>query len=292
MTIKKVFIMGSGLMGSGIGQVCAQTGLEVTLCDQSAEALQRARETISWSAGKLVDKGRVKGPLEEIMGRIQITTDEAKAVGADLVLEAVFEDLELKREILSRLDREAPEQALIASNTSAIPITELGAATARPEQVLGLHFFSPVPMMQAVEVVRGVCTSDETMDAGKRFVLALGKEPIMVQQDIPGFLINRINLPSNLEAMRMVEQGVGTAEDIDKGMRLATGRRMGPLETGDMVGLDVTLGALMSLYKETGDRRWHPPRILRRKVKAGHLGRKTGQGWYHYGPDGKRLGPA
>ena len=288
MSINCVFIAGAGLMGSGIAQVCAQKGLEVILCDVSQEALDRAHDAVTWSVGKLVDKGKVSGTLEEIMGRIAATTNFDPVRTADLVVEAVFEKLEVKRDVLRSVDDLAPPHALLASNTSAIPITELAACTERPGQVLGLHFFSPVPMMKAVEVVRGVATTDETMERGRAFVEFLGKEPIMVQVDTPGFLINRINLPSNLEAMRMVERGVGTPADIDKGMRLATGRRMGPFETGDMVGLDVTHGALMALYQETGDARWFPPMILRRKVKAGHLGRKTGQGWYTYDAEGRR----
>ena len=289
MNINNVFIVGAGLMGSGLAQVCAQQGLSVTLCDNSQKSLDRAHDSIAWSVGKLVHKGKVSGTVEQIVGRIAATTNFDAATQADLVLEAVFEDLEVKRDVLRSVDSRAPAHALLASNTSAIPITDLAACTGRPERVLGLHFFSPVPMMRAVEVVRGVATSDETMDRGKAFVEHLGKEPILVQMDLPGFLINRINLPSNLEAMRMVERGVGTPEDIDKGMRLATGRRMGPFETGDMVGLDVTFGALMALYNETGDARWYPPMILRRKVKAGHLGRKTCRGWYRYDDDGKPI---
>jgi len=181
---------------------------------------------------------------------------------------------------------------LIASNTSAIPITELAAVTNRPEKVLGLHFFSPVPMMQAVEVIKGAATQDDTAAAGKDFVLQIGKEPIMVNRDVAGFVINRINFPSTIEAMNLVEQGVASVEDIDKGLRLAAGRRMGIFETGDMVGLDVTYGAMKAMYEETGDPRWYPPLLLRRKVKAGHLGRKTGKGWYEYNDDGSRKGQA
>ncbi len=288
MNVRQVFIVGAGLMGGGIAQVCAQRGLRVGLCDRTAEILRQATERIAWSVGKLVAKGQAQGPAEAVTARITASTSLDGAAEADLVLEAVYEDLPVKREVLQRLDPLLRADALLASNTSAIPITELAACCRRPQQVLGLHFFSPVPLMQAVEVVRGTATSDETMAAGRAFVEALGKEPILVQQDIPGFIVNRVNLPSNLEAMRLVEQGVATPADIDKGMRLATGRRMGPLETGDLVGLDVTYGALMALYRETGDPRWFPPRILRRKVKAGHLGRKTGRGWYVYGPDGER----
>jgi 3-hydroxybutyryl-CoA dehydrogenase len=170
----------------------------------------------------------------------------------------------------------------LASNTSAIPITELGAATQRPDKVVGLHFFNPVPMMQVVEVTKGVATSEETMQQGLEFIRSLGKEPIRVESDVPGFLLNRINLVSYVEAIRLLEQGIGTVEDIDKGVRLAFGRRMGPFETGDLVGLDVSFGALSAIYDEGKDMRYYPPQLLRRKVKAGQLGRKTGQGWYKY----------
>jgi 3-hydroxybutyryl-CoA dehydrogenase len=160
--------------------------------------------------------------------------------------------------------------------------------TDRPENVLGIHFFSPVPMMQAVEVIKGIATSDETASVGKRFVEQIGKEPIMVNRDVAGFVINRINFPSTIEAMRLVEEGVATVADIDKGLRLGAGRKMGIFETGDMVGLDVTYGAMMAIHQETGDPRFYPPLLLRRKVKAGHLGRKTGKGWYDYDADGKK----
>jgi len=245
----------------------------VTLTDVSEAALRQASESIAWSVGKLLKKGKVAGDRDEILGRISTSTALDGAADADLAIEAVFEDLAVKQELLGALDGVLPAGCIIASNTSAIPITELAACTGRPERVLGLHFFSPVPMMQAVEVVRGVATSDETVSTGKALVERLGKEAILVNKDVPGFLVNRINLPGNLEAMRLFQDGVGTVQDIDKGMRLATGRRMGPFETGDMVGLDVTHGALMALYRETRDARWYPPRILRRKVKAGHLGR-------------------
>jgi 3-hydroxybutyryl-CoA dehydrogenase len=153
---------------------------------------------------------------------------------------------------------------------------------------LGIHFFSPVPMMPAVEVVQGMATSEETVQAGRRFAVKIGKEPIMVNRDVAGFVVNRINFPSAIEAMNLVEAGVATVEDIDKGLRLATGRKMGIFETGDMVGLDVTYGALMAIYQETGEARFYPPLLLRRKVKAGHLGRKTGKGWYTYDENGNR----
>jgi 3-hydroxybutyryl-CoA dehydrogenase len=288
MDIRKVFIVGSGLMGSGIAQVCAQRGLEVVLYDIDTEALKKALKSIEWSVGKFVEKGELKEEKKIIMDRIITASDFSEAGKCGLLIEAVFENLDLKKDIFEKMDSLSAPEALIASNTSSIPITELAVATKRPERVLGLHFFSPVPMMQAVEVIRGHATSDETMVQGKQFVLRIGKEPIMVNRDVAGFVINRINFPSTMEAMRLVEEGVTTVEDIDKGLRLASGRKMGIFETGDMVGLDVTYGALMSMYRETGDPRWFPPMILRRKVRSGELGRKTGKGWYEYDKEGRK----
>ncbi len=292
MQIKKVFVIGSGLMGSGIGQVCAQAGLNVTLYDTNAEALEKAKKSIAWSVGKMVEKGKVPGTTEEIMGRIATVTALDYAAEADLIMEVVFENIGVKQQVFEQVNKFASPDALIASNTSAIPISELAAFVDKPERFLGLHFFSPVPMMAAVEVIKGMLTTEEVHQAGREFALAIGKEPIMVNRDVAGFVINRINFPSTMEAMRLVEAGVATVEDIDKGLRLASGRKMGIFETGDMVGLDVTFGALTSMYEETGDPSWYPPLLLRRKVKAGQLGRKTGVGWYEYDKDGNRIGMA
>ncbi|MEJ2100447.1 MAG: 3-hydroxyacyl-CoA dehydrogenase family protein, partial [Desulfobacterales bacterium] len=223
-----------------------------------------------------------------IIDRITPTQNLDPAKDIDLAIEAVFEQLELKQRIFEELDQFCAAHTLLASNTSAIPISELAAVTRRADKVLGLHFFSPVPMMQAVEVIKGISTSDETARIGKAFAQKIGKEPIMVNRDVAGFVINRINFPSTIEAMKLVEQGVATVEDIDKGLRLASGRKMGIFEIGDMVGLDITYGALMAMFKETGNPRWYPPLLLRRKVKAGHLGRKTGKGWYTYDKDGNK----
>ena len=290
MAINKVFIVGSGLMGAGIAQVAASAGLSVTLCDNNAAALEKAKKSIAWSVGKFIEKGKVSGTVEEIMARIALAGDLAACAGHDLVIEAVFENLALKREIFERLDAAADAHALLASNTSAISISDLATCTKRPQQVLGLHFFSPVPMMAAVEVVKGQFTTEEVFQAGRDFAIAIGKEPILVHKDVPGFLINRINFPAALEAMRLVEMGVGSVEDIDKGLRLASGRKMGIFETGDMVGLEITHGALLAIYEETKDPRWFPPAILRRKIKAGHVGKKVGKGWYLYDEQGNKIG--
>ena len=282
MDIKKVFIVGAGTMGSGIAQVCAQAGIRVALNDISQEFIDKGFQAISWSVGKLVEKGKLSECKEAILGRIERAPDFSSAKEADLAIEVVFEKLNLKQEVFKKLDEACMPPALMASNTSTIPITELSGLTRRPEKVLGLHFFNPAPMMPVVEVVKGVNTSEETMQAGIHFVKQIGKEPIRVETDVPGFLLNRVNLISYVEAIRLVEQGIGTVEDIDKGMRLGFGRRMGPFETGDLVGLDVSCNGLMSIYEESKDIRFYPPQLLRRKVKAGQLGRKTGQGWYKY----------
>lgn len=288
MAIDHVFIAGAGLMGSGIAQVCAQAGIQVTLSDIDEQALKKGREGIAWSVGKLVEKKKLSEGRQAILSRVETTTDFSGAAEADLAIEAVFENLAIKQEIFGKLDAACKPEALLASNTSAIPITELAAATKRPEQVLGLHFFSPVPMMPVVEVVKGISTAEATMKTAIPFVERLGKVPIRVESDVPGFLMNRINLVGYVEAIRLLEKGIGTIEEIDNGVRLAFARRMGPFETGDMVGLDVSFGALMAIYQESRDLRFYPPRLLRRKVKAGHLGRKTGQGWYTYDKNGAK----
>ena len=289
MEVKKVIVVGSGLMGSGIAQVCAQAGIQVFLNDASEDALNKAIKNIEWSVGKFIEKGKLTEEKKTILGRITPIKDLEKGKDVDLAIEAVFEQLELKQQIFEKLDQLCAARTLLASNTSAIPTSDLAAVTRRADKVLGLHFFSPVPMMQVVEVIKGISTTDETAKAGGNFVKKIGKEAIMVNRDVPGFAINRINFPSTIEAMNLVEQGVISIEDVDKGLRLGLGRKMGIFETGDMVGLDVTYGALMAMYKETGNPRWYPPLLLRRRVKAGHLGRKTGRGWYQYDKDGNKV---
>jgi len=288
MDIKKVMIVGIGLMGSGIAQACAQSGIDVVLNDTDREAIDKGLNYIDWSVSKLIEKGKITETKHDIINRITIETNFSNAADIDLAIEAVFENLELKQEIFKKLDGFCDKNTIFATNTSAIPITELASATNRAEKVLGIHFFSPVPMMPVAEVIKGISTTEETMCAGIDFVRSLGKEPIRVESDVPGFLLNRINLPSTIEAIRLVEQGIATVEDIDKGVKLAFGRSMGPFETSDLVGLDVYYGALRAIYEESKDPRYHPPQLLRRKVKAGHLGRKAGKGWYEYHKNGNR----
>jgi 3-hydroxybutyryl-CoA dehydrogenase len=286
--LRKVGIVGAGMMGSGIAQVCGQAGLSVMMMDTNPSVLEKAKKDIAWSAGKFFEKGKIKENSGTILTRISETTELENLKDSDIIIENVYEDINLKREVFKALSFIVSDETLLSTDTSAIPITELAAVTRYPERVLGLHFFSPAQMMRAVEVIRGVTTSDDVMEAGVAFVEKIGKKPIRVERDIAGFLLNRINFPSTIEAIRLVEEGIATVAEIDEGMRLAFGRRMGPFETGDMVGLDVMMRAMMSTYEETKDMKFYPPVLMQRKVTAGHLGVKTRKGWYDYNEDGTR----
>jgi len=292
MEIKKIFVAGAGLMGGGIAQVCVQAGYEVIMRDISEDILNKGLKAIQWSVGKLVEKGKVQGTIEEILDRLKTTTDLSQAADADFVFEAIIENLEAKRALFAELDKLCPAHTIFATNTSAIPVTEIAAATQRVARFCGTHFFSPVPMMKAVEIVKGLGTAEETVEIADSLCKRIGKDTIRVNIDVAGIVLNRLNFPSTVEAIKLVEAGVATVEDIDKGMRLGFGRPMGPFETSDMAGLDVGYNAMLAVYRETRDPKFHPPMLLQRKVKLGHLGRKTGLGWYRYDENGKKLGPA
>ena len=291
MEIKKIFVAGAGLMGGGITQVCAQAGYDVVMRDLTDEIVENGLKNIRWSVGKLVEKGRVQGTADEIMGRIRGTTEFSGAKDADFAFEAIIENLEAKRELFSELDKICPDHTIFATNTSAIPITNIAEATRRASKFVGTHFFSPVPLMRIVEIVRGLLTSDETLEIAASLGKSLGKETVRVNRDVAGFALNRINFPSTIEAIKLIEAGVVSVEDVDKGMRLGFGRPMGPFETADMAGLDVGFNAMSAVYKETQDEKFQPPMLLQRKVKIGQLGRKTGIGWYRYDERGNKIGP-
>jgi 3-hydroxybutyryl-CoA dehydrogenase len=292
MGIKNIFVVGAGLMGSGIAQVCAQAGYSVILNDLDAEILETGIKTIKWSVSKLIEKEKIKGNTKEIMERIRITTVLEEAKNSDFVFEAIFENPEIKCKVFSELDKICIANTIFASNTSAIPITEIAEATKRQEKVIGTHFFSPVPMMGLVEIIKGLKTSAETLEVAIKLCKNLGKEAVQVNRDIAGFALNRINIPSTVEAINLVEAGVISIEDVDKGLKLGFGRPMGPFETADMVGLDVGFNAMMAIYRETGNHKFMPPMLLQRKVKAGQLGRKVGVGWYKYEANGRKIGLA
>ena len=292
MEIKKIFVAGAGLMGGGIAQVCAQAGYYVVMRDLTDELTEKGLKAIKWSVSKMVEKGKVQGTVNEIMGRIRTTTELSGAKDADFVFEAIIENLEEKRALFSQLDKICSEHIIFATNTSAIPITNIAGATKRGSRFVGTHFFSPVPMMKLVEMVKGFLTSQETMEVSERLCRSLGKETIRVNRDLAGFALNRISFPSTVEAIKLVEAGVVSVDDVDKGFRLGWGRLMGPFETSDLAGLDVGFNGMNAVYQETQDEKFHPPMLLQRKVKAGHLGRKTGIGWYKYDDKGNKLSPA
>lgn len=279
----KVAVVGAGLMGSGIAQVAAQAGWDVVLRDVSDDALARGLSGIETSYGKFVEKGRLTGQdAEAALARITTTTDLDAAADADIVVEAVFESLEVKAQVFAELDRICADRTVLASNTSAIPITKIAATTRRPDKVVGTHFFSPVPMMQLCELVRGYKTSDETLAAARAFAEGVGKTCIVVNRDVAGFVTTRLISALVVEAVRLYESGVATAEDIDTACRLGFGHAMGPLATTDLTGVDILRNATENIYAETRDEKFAAPEILTRMVSAGDLGRKSGRGFYSY----------
>jgi 3-hydroxybutyryl-CoA dehydrogenase len=280
---KKLAVVGAGLMGSGIAQVSALAGYEVILRDVTDEALERGTDGIRSSYEKFVAKKRMTAAdAEAALARITTTTDLEAAADADIVVEAAFEKIEVKQEIFRTLDRIARDDAILASNTSAIPITKIAAATERPERVVGTHFFSPVPLMQLCELVRGHKTSDQTLAGAREFAEAVGKTCIVVNRDVAGFVTTRLISALVVEAVKLYESGVASAEDIDNACRLGFGHAMGPLATTDLTGVDILLHAAGNIYTESQDEKFAPPEIMRRMVDAGDLGRKTGQGFYAY----------
>ena len=281
--IERIGVVGAGQMGSGIAQVAATSGFIVVMSDVSGEALQRGRAGIDKSLGRLLQKERItQQQLDDARDRLTATTHLAEAcAGADLVIEAATENEALKLEIFRTLDEHAPSHAILATNTSSIPITRIAAATARPEQVIGMHFMNPVPIMKLVELIRGLATSDGTYQATLGVAESMGKTTVEAQ-DYPGFVVNRILMPMINEAVYTLMEGVGTAGDIDRAMKLGTNQPMGPLELADFIGLDTCLAIMEVLHRGTGDSKYRPCPLLRKHVDAGWLGRKSGRGFHDY----------
>ncbi|WP_406072517.1 3-hydroxyacyl-CoA dehydrogenase family protein [Micromonospora sp. NBC_01638] len=279
----RLAVVGAGLMGSGIAQVAAQAGWQVTLRDLDGAATTRGLGGIRKSLEKFAEKGRIEASeVEATLARITPTTDLEAAADADIVVEAVFERLEIKHEVFRALDKICKSDAVLATNTSAIPVTQIAAVTERPEAVVGTHFFSPVPMMQLCELVRGYKTSDATLDTARAFAEEIGKTVVVVNRDIAGFVTTRLISALVVEAVKLVESGVVSAEDLDTACRLGFGHAMGPLATTDLTGVDVLLHASKNIYTDTADAKFFPPELLQRMVTAGDLGRKTGKGFYTY----------
>ncbi|QKW52460.1 3-hydroxyacyl-CoA dehydrogenase family protein [Streptomyces buecherae] len=278
---KKLAVIGAGLMGSGIAQVSAQAGWDVVLRDVTDAALARGKDGIEASYAKFVSKGKLTAEdAEQALARITTTTDLDAAADADIVVEAVFEKIEVKREIFATLDGLVGDETILASNTSAIPITKIASATSRPERVVGTHFFSPVPLMALCELVRGYKTSDETLAAAREFAEGIGKTCVVVNRDVAGFVTTRLISALVVEAAKLYESGVASAEDIDIACKLGFGHAMGPLATADLTGVDILLHATDNIYTESQDEKFAPPEIMRRMVDAGDIGRKSGRGFY------------
>jgi 3-hydroxybutyryl-CoA dehydrogenase len=280
--MKTVLILGAGAMGSGIAQVVAQSGCKVFLRDIKDEFVAKGLGGIGKNLAKLVEKGKMQAADKDaILGRITGTVDVAAAKDADFVIEAAIEDMALKKTIYKELDSVLKADAILATNTSSLSITEIGAATKRPDKVIGMHFFNPAPVMALIEVIRGIATSDATYNATMELAKSFGKTPVTVHE-APGFVVNRILIPLINEGAFVLSEGTASAEDIDTAMKLGANHPMGPLALGDLIGLDVCQAIMDVLYRETGDSKYRTAPIIRKMVRAGKLGRKTGEGFFKY----------
>ncbi|HET8747600.1 MAG TPA: 3-hydroxybutyryl-CoA dehydrogenase [Ramlibacter sp.] len=277
-----IAVIGAGTMGNGVAQVCAQAGLRVTMVDVNDAAVARGVETIGKNLARLVSKEKMtEAERGTVLARIQGTTDYGAIAPCDMVIEAATENLDLKLRILRQIDGLVRKEAVIATNTSSISISQLAAVISRPERFIGLHFFNPVPVMQLLELIRGMQTSDETLALAQAFAKLVGKTPI-VAKNSPGFVVNRILCPMINEAIFALQEGLASAEDIDTGMRLGCNHPIGPLALADMIGLDTMLSVMNVFYEGFNDPKYRPAPLLKEMVAAGRLGRKTGRGFYEY----------
>ena len=284
MEIKKVGVVGAGAMGNGIAQMAAQIGCEVVMRDIKDDFVERGLNSIARFLSKSVEKGKIEaGDKDDIMGRIKGTTDMGLLKDVDFVIEAVIEDLELKKSVFKELDELCAPEVILATNTSSMSLTEIAAATKRPEKVCGMHFFNPAPIMRLVEIIRGYSTSDETVRITTELAEKMGKIPVEVKKDSPGFIVNRIMIPHMLEAIKIVEEGVASIEDVDIAVKNGLNYPMGPFELMDLTGIDIAYFVSEYFYKELNkESKWVSPNLLKTMIRANKLGRKTGGGWYDY----------
>ncbi|MBX9953956.1 3-hydroxybutyryl-CoA dehydrogenase [Peribacillus simplex] len=282
MGVQKVMVIGAGQMGSGIAQVCAMSGYEVLLHDLKDEYVEKGLGTIANNLSRQVEKGKMESEEKDaILSRLTSSTNLKNAAAVDLVIEAAVENMEIKTRIFAELDEITPRHVILASNTSSLPITEIAAATKRPEKVIGMHFMNPVPVMKLVEVIRGLATADEVYQEVEKMAESLNKVPVEVN-DFPGFVANRILMPMINEAIYTLYEGVATKEAIDDVMKLGMNHPMGPLTLADFIGLDTCLYIMETLHQGLGDDKYRPCPLLRKYVKAGWLGKKSGRGFYEY----------
>lgn len=282
MKIRKVGVVGCGLMGSGIAEVCARSGYSVVVSEINQELLDKGMAALNSSLDKAVSKGKLaEQERDATLGRLQGTINMEDFKDRDLVIEAVIENMEEKKRVFSSLDKVCPQHTILASNTSCLSILEMAMATRRPTQVIGMHFFQPVPVMRMVEIVRSILSSEEAIETARNFSTSLGKEVILAK-DVPGFLVNRLGFPYMMNAIRILEEGWTTVEDIDRAWMLATNAPMGPFMLMDFAGLDTMYSMACAMYDEFKDRLYAPPPLLRKMVIAGQLGRKSGKGFYDY----------
>lgn len=279
---RTIAVIGAGTMGSGISHVSALHGYRVLMIDEKPGAVELAQKGIAQRLSREVDKGTLTEAVkDDVLARL-VTSDWSDVADADMAIEAVLEVMTVKKAVFQKLDQVLPAHALIATNTSSLSITELAASTRRPAQIVGLHFFNPAPVMKLIEVVRGEETSDETVEKAQKYAVSIEKETVVVEKDTPGFVVNRVLMPLFIEAMRIYEEGIASKEDIDKAIKLGLNHPMGPLTLADLTGLDVDLNVMDYLYNEFHDDRFAAPLVLRRLVRAGHLGRKSKKGFYSY----------
>ncbi len=284
MSIKTIGVLGAGAMGNGIAQVAAQAGYDVVMRDIEEKFVEKGLKSIDKFLAKSVEKGKITAEAKNsVMGKIKGTTRMEDLKDADYVVEVVFEDMDLKKKMFRELDELTRKEVILSTNTSSMSITEIANSTTRPDKVVGMHFFNPVPLMRLVEVIRGYYTSDETIAVSLDLARAFKKEPIEVKKDIPCFVVNRLMMPHFVEAMWLLQEGVASAEDIDKAAKLGLNYPMGPFELMDLTGIDIAYHVVEYLHKEMNkELKWVAPRILKDMVKANRLGMKTGGGWYDY----------